>query len=283
MSAPSGTTETVNGRRTSTSSGSEPGRGFVLAAMLLAGLFMAMAGMWALLAPGSFADFAGFPRHTHFVHDAGAFQLGIGATLLLALAWRDAPALALAGFLVSGTVHAINHAVDLDLGGPLWAAWGLAVLSLVIAVALAVRLRQIGWVIGEVSTAATAALEPFVRQKTALLTTYRRDGSPVGTPLSIAVDGDRAYIRTFERAWKTKRMSRNPMVEVAPSTARGRATGPATAARARRLTDAESRYAARLLTGKHPLLHGVLVPLVHRVGRAKTGRTVYFELTPLHS
>jgi len=53
---------------------------------LLAGLFMAAAAVAALLAPSWFADAAGFPRHTHFVHDAGAFQLDIGASLLLAVA-----------------------------------------------------------------------------------------------------------------------------------------------------------------------------------------------------
>jgi hypothetical protein len=32
------------------------------------------------------------------------------------VAWRDGLALALAGFLVANTTHAVNHAVDLDLG-----------------------------------------------------------------------------------------------------------------------------------------------------------------------
>lgn len=32
---------------------------------------------------------------------------------------------------------------------------------------------------------------PFVRQNTVLLTSYKRDGTPVGTPVHIAVDGDR--------------------------------------------------------------------------------------------
>ena len=50
------------------------GRRFVLAVTLLAGLFMTAAGVAALLIPRWFADAAGFPRHTHFVHDAGAFQ-----------------------------------------------------------------------------------------------------------------------------------------------------------------------------------------------------------------
>jgi PPOX class probable F420-dependent enzyme len=268
-------------RRAPTGSEPEPGRSFVIAVTLLAGVFMVAAGAWALLAPGSFADATGFARHTHFVHDAGAFQLGIGVTLLLAVAWRDGLALVLAGLLVANTIHTINHAVDLDLGGHGWDPWGLAALSLVTAVALVVRLRQLGWVIGEVGTAATPALAPFVRQKTVLVTTYRRDGTPVGTPVSIAVDGDRAVFRSFEKAWKTRRIRTNPRVEVAPSTARGTPTGLAVQATARRLEGAESRHAARLLARKHPLLHGVLVPLTHRLGRAKTGRTVHFDLTPL--
>ena len=264
-----------------TGPGSEPGRGLVLAVTLLAGVFMVAAGAWALLAPSSFADAAGFPRHTHFVHDAGAFQLGIGITLLLAITWRDGPALALAGLLATSTVHAVNHAVDLDLGGHGWDPWGLAALTLATAIALIVRLRQLGWVIGEVGIAASPPLVPFVRQKTVVLTSYRRDGRPVGTPVSIAVDGDRAVVRSFEKAWKTRRIRRNPTVGVAPSTARGRPTGPAIQAHARRLEGAEASHAARLLAAKHPLLHGLLVPLTHRLGRAKTGKTVHFELTPL--
>jgi PPOX class probable F420-dependent enzyme len=264
-----------------TGAASEPGRGFVVAVTILAGVFMVAAGAWALLGPGSFADATGFARHTHFVHDAGAFQLGIGVTLLLGAAWRDGLALALAGLLVANTLHTINHAVDLNLGGHALDPWGLAALSLVTAVALVVRLRQLGWVIGEVGTIATPALAPFVRQKTVLLTSYRRDGRPVGSPVSIAVDGDHAVFRSFEKAWKTRRIRTNPRVTVAPSTARGTPTGPAVQATARRLEGAGSRHAARLLARKHPLLQGMLVPLTHRLGRAKTGRTVHFELTPL--
>jgi PPOX class probable F420-dependent enzyme len=257
------------------------GRRFVLAVTLLAGLFMTAAGVAALLAPSWFADAVGFPRHTHFVHDAGAFQLGIGITLLLALTWRDGLALALAGLLVANTTHAVNHAVDLDLGGRGSDAWALAALSLLTVAALSIRLGQLGWVVGEVRTATTPALAPFVSQKTVLVTTYRRDGRPVGTPVSIAVDGDHAYIRSFEKAGKTRRLRNNPMADVAPSTARGIPTGPAIQATARRLEGAEARHGARLLVAKHPLLHGVLVPLTHRLGRVKTGKTVHLELTPV--
>ena len=70
-------------------------------------------------------------------------------------------------------------------------------------------------------------LESFVGQWAVLLTTYKRDGTPIGTPVNIAVDGNRAFVRTFDTAWKLKRIHNNPEVEIAPSTWRGRPTGPA--------------------------------------------------------
>jgi len=94
------------------------------------------------VAPRSFARFVAFPYHEHFLHDLGAFQVGIGVTLLLALAWRDAPTVALAGFLVANTLHAVSHAVDLGLGGRASDPWAIGVLSLLAAAALVVRVRQ---------------------------------------------------------------------------------------------------------------------------------------------
>jgi PPOX class probable F420-dependent enzyme len=129
-----------------------------------------------------------------------------------------------------------------------------------------------------VTTAPTLTLEPFVRQKTVLLTTYRRDGTPVGTPVNIAVDGDRAFVRTFDTAWKLKRIRNNPEVEIAPSTMRGEPTGPAIQARARVLSGSESEYAGRALTRKYPILQGFFVPLFHRLRRHKT---IHIELVPV--
>jgi uncharacterized protein len=129
-------------------------------------------------------------------------------------------------------------------------------------------------------TTPTPALEPFVRQKTVLLTTYRRDGTPVGTPVNIVVDGDRAYFRTWDTAWKLKRIHNNPEVEVAPSTVRGKPTGSAIRAHARVLSGDESVYAGQALVRKYPILQGFLVPLVHRLRR---NRTMHIELTPIDS
>jgi PPOX class probable F420-dependent enzyme len=251
-----------------------------LVLMVTGGLMLAD-GVWALAAPRSFAEFVGFPYSEHFLHDAGAFQVGIGMMLLLAAAWTDAAAVTLAGFLVANTVHTVNHIVDLGMGGHSRDAWALGLISVVTLAALVGRMRQLGWVAGEITTtAAVAALAPFVRQKTVLLTSYRRDGTPVSAPVSIAVDGDRAYVRSPGNGGKIKRIRRNPTVDIAPCTALGRPTGPAVRMRAQLLQGPEFRYAGRLLACKYPMLQGALVPLTHRLGRAKFGRTVHLRLTP---
>ncbi|MFD2764255.1 PPOX class F420-dependent oxidoreductase [Micromonospora eburnea] len=127
--------------------------------------------------------------------------------------------------------------------------------------------------------APASAWAPLARQKTVVLTTLKRDGTAVPTAVSVAVVGERAYVRSFEKAWKTKRIRNNPRVTVAPSTALGKPTGTPVEAVARRLSGAEDRAASRALVRKHPLLHGLLVPLTHRLGRRRTGRTVHFALT----
>jgi PPOX class probable F420-dependent enzyme len=250
---------------------------FVSTVTSLAGLFALTVGFWALLAPGSFADFIDFPpENDHLLHDVGAFQLGIGATLLLATIWGDPLALALAGFFVGNTAHTVNHATDLDLGGrdSDWVLLGG--LSILVAAALAVRLRQLGYVVGRVSTAASTTWAPFVRQKTIAITTYKRDGTPSTQPISIAVDGDHAYVRTWHTSWKAKRLRRNPTVLIAPSTGMGRPTGATMRAKARLLDGDEALRARRLLAAKYPLLQAVTVPLGHRLKRV---RTLHYELT----
>jgi len=127
------------------------------------------------------------------------------------------------------------------------------------------------------TTMPAAALAPFVRQRNVLLTTYRRDGTAKGTPVHIAVEGDRAYFRTWDTTWKLKRIRRNPNVTIAPSTARGVPTGPAIAAHARILSNEASAHAAHALAHKYPILHGILIPLFHRM-RGYT--TIHIELTP---
>jgi uncharacterized protein len=135
----------------------------------------------------------------------------------------------------------------------------------------------------------TSTLEGFANQKTVILTTYRRDGTPVDTPVHIAVAGDRGFIRTYERAYKTKRLRRRSEAELwlasngsAPAIlalARPKAAsrvGSPTHVRARELSGDESRRAGAALARKYPLLHGALIPRVHRL---QGTRTINVELT----
>jgi PPOX class probable F420-dependent enzyme len=107
-------------------------------------------------------------------------------------------------------------------------------------------------------------------QRNVLLTTYKRDGTPVGTAVHVAVEGDQAYIRTYGKAWKWKRVRNHPGAEIAPSTVRGKVTGPSIAVTGRILEGEEARAAARAIRRKYPILHGVLIPLSHRLMRTPT-------------
>ena len=121
----------------------------------------------------------------------------------------------------------------------------------------------------------TIPLAPLRDTKTILLTTYKKDGTPVATPVSIAFDGERAFFRSYDKAWKTKRLRRNPDVQVAPATLRGEPVGPALRARAVLLDGDQARVAARALARRHRILQGILVPAAHRMMRY---RTMHYEL-----
>ena len=111
---------------------------------VLAGLFILVLGLWALIDPRSFYDqLAEFPPfHEHFLHDVGAFQAGIGATLLLSAFARDPLLLGLTGASVGALLHAGAHIIDRDLGGRATDPWLLSILGLVILVAALLRASQ---------------------------------------------------------------------------------------------------------------------------------------------
>lgn len=112
--------------------------------------------------------------------------------------------------------------------------------------------------------AAAGYFEPLSRATYMRLTTFRRSGQPVPTPVHVVTDGPAAYFRTWDVSGKAKRLRHTASVEVAPSTLRGRTAGPVLAAEAHLLADEESDRAARLIARRHPLLHGLLIPWFHR-------------------
>ena len=121
-----------------------------------------------------------------------------------------------------------------------------------------------------------STLDTLGRQKAVLLETRKRDGTWVATPVSLVVIAGRAYFGSYDVSGKAKRLRNYPAVKVAPSTMRGRPTGPSVAGVARLLDEAESQRVAAALAAKHPLLHGRIVPALHR---RKGWTTLHYELT----
>jgi len=114
----------------------------VVVATLLCSASMLGLGLWAFLDPPSFSGFVDFaPYNQHLIHDAGAFQLGIGVAVLLALVWSDGLLVALTGFAVASGLHTISHAIDRHLGGHDSDVPSLGLLTLVALVAIAARIR----------------------------------------------------------------------------------------------------------------------------------------------
>ena len=108
-----------------------------------------------------------------------------------------------------------------------------------------------------VGTAGTARLvEPpvaVVGGKYLSLTTFRRDGTGVATPVWFVQEGRRLLVQTELDSYKVRRIRRNPNVEFAVCTATGRLRGDLIGARAELLPDAETQRVKRLLAKKYRL------------------------------
>jgi peptidoglycan/LPS O-acetylase OafA/YrhL len=107
-----------------------------LAAWIGVGFFVFFGG-WAFVAPESFYDnIAEWPPYNeHFLHDAGAFQVGLGAVLLLAVLGWSTLATALGGVAVGAVLHAVAHIIDSGDGGRDSDPVGLSLLAVVLVVA----------------------------------------------------------------------------------------------------------------------------------------------------
>lgn len=89
-------------------------------------------------------------------------------------------------------------------------------------------------------------LQDFARSEYVSLTTYRKNGTPVATPVWAAVEGDVLYIWTRSDSWKVKRLRNNSKVTVTVCDVRGRvADGAPSAEGTAKLLDEDGTRAAR--------------------------------------
>ncbi len=114
----------------------------------------------------------------------------------------------------------------------------------------------------------------FTKHKFINLTTFRKTGVAVSTPVWFAQDGDRLLVRTFTIAWKVKRIGNNPRVQVSLCDMKGKALGPIIEAKARIMSGAECKKADKLLGAKYGLMYKAM-PL-----SARGSASVFIEITP---
>ncbi|MBD0839581.1 PPOX class F420-dependent oxidoreductase [Streptomyces sp. TRM68416] len=120
-------------------------------------------------------------------------------------------------------------------------------------------------------------LERLGAGKYLLITSYRRNGTPVATPVWVVRDGDALGVWTAADSWKVKRIRARADVLVGPCDLRGRPTGdqvPATAEICDRDTSARYR---RLVARKYGVT-GRLSLLGSRLRRGVDG-TVGIRVT----
>jgi len=115
------------------------------------------------------------------------------------------------------------------------------------------------------------------------ITTFRRDGSQVSTPVWFVSDdlGRRLFVATGADTWKVRRIRRNPHVRVAACTGGGKVIGDPIDGVA--LIVDEGALVRRLQTEKYGwqkwLIEKAYV-LSMKVVRRPTGESVYLEIVP---
>jgi PPOX class probable F420-dependent enzyme len=105
------------------------------------------------------------------------------------------------------------------------------------------------------------------------VTSFKRDGSPVATPVWFVIENDRLLIHTDTDSFKAKRIGRNPSVTIAPCTATGRLLGDPAPATAELLPDGGTDRVMRLIRHKYRADRVLKLPFYNLVQRLRGVRT----------
>ena len=87
------------------------------------------------------------------------------------------------------------------------------------------------------------------------LTTYKKDGTPVATPVWVATRDNDYYVITGSASGKVKRIRNNPNAKIAVCDVRGRITGPGTDATASLLDADGTKMVEQLMSQKYRLTY----------------------------
>jgi uncharacterized protein len=117
------------------------------------------------------------------------------------------------------------------------------------------------------------------------LTTFRRDGTPVSTPVWFVAENENLLVETDGDSYKVKRIRGNDKVSVAPCNAMGRVMGEAVSARAAILPPDELPRVEQLLHRKYRFDYIFVLPIYRLVQRLRGQplryqRPVVLSITP---
>ena len=131
--------------------------------------------------------------------------------------------------------------------------------------------------------AAGPALAERISGKYVSLVSFKRDGTPVATPLWFVGEGNRLLAVTDARSGKVKRIRRNPDVTVAPCRANGRVVGTPVAARAQILPRSELEHVQALIARKYRVDRVLVLPVYNLIqwirGTRRSGQAAGLAIT----
>ena len=116
-------------------------------------------------------------------------------------------------------------------------------------------------------------VERLARGKYLSLTTFKKDGSAVATPVWVARDGDELVVITDATSGKAKRIRNNGQVVLASCDMRGKVTGPSTDGTARLTDSTESEHIAAQIKRKYGLAY-TAIGLLEKLRRRETNGSV---------
>jgi uncharacterized protein len=126
------------------------------------------------------------------------------------------------------------------------------------------------------STLLELADEPFIS-----ITTFKRDGTPISTPVWVAGDEGRLLVHSAADTWKVKRIRRDSHVRVAACGATGKVRGEAFDAKATILAD--TSLVDTLEAHKYGLVYrtiGLFRAISRALRRRPTPESVTIEIVP---
>jgi uncharacterized protein len=128
-------------------------------------------------------------------------------------------------------------------------------------------------------------LAPLATERYISLTTFKRDGTAVSTPVwVVSDDGRRLLVWSAASAWKVKRIRRHPRVRVAACDMKGKVRGEAVEGEARFLGPDAEALVQGLLRKKYRVTKrglDVVNALMRRLTRKPAAAAEYIEILPL--